>query len=60
MKDRFVPKKEDGVDNWAILDQVTGQTLAPEVVCHVLNTLCRLDDAQKQVRAATIELKGGE
>ena len=31
----------------------------PAVVCHVLNTLCRLDDAQKQVRAATIELKGG-
>jgi len=42
------------------LNQAKRGDVGAEVVCHVLNTLCLLDDAQKQVRAAKIELKGGE
>lgn len=53
MSKRYTVKGEDGVDNWSILDNRTGETVNPEAIAEVLNILDS-SDIRKAVAALDI------
>jgi len=48
---RYVIKREDGVDNYSVIDARTGETVEPQVLCDVLNLFINLHGALDKLNA---------